>query len=112
MAQGTIKKLVSDRGFGFISSPSGDIFFHHSVVVDNKFDELKEGQAVTYEITTGPDERGRDKGPRGLRGPGLAAHSVECRSFRDSLSHRGPMLEGNISSLLRTSPDGYCPSGK
>ena len=66
MPQGTIKKLVSDRGFGFISAASGDIFFHHSVVADNKFEELKEGQAVTYEITTGPDDRGRDKGPRAV----------------------------------------------
>ena len=64
MPQGTIKKLVADRGFGFISAPSGDIFFHHSVVADEKFDELREGQQVTYEVTTGPDERGRDKGPR------------------------------------------------
>ena len=66
MPQGTIKRLVADRGFGFISAAGGDIFFHHTVVADNKFDELKEGQAVTYEITTGPDERGRDKGPRAV----------------------------------------------
>jgi cold shock protein len=66
MPQGTIKKLVPDRGFGFISTPSGDIFFHHTVVADNKFEELKEGQSVAYEITTGPDERGRDKGPRAV----------------------------------------------
>ena len=66
MPQGTIKKLVSDRGFGFIAGAGGDIFFHHSVVADNKFEELKEGQAVVYEITTGPDKRGRDKGPRAV----------------------------------------------
>ena len=40
MPQGTIKKLVSDRGFGFISAADGDIFFHHTMVADNKFDEL------------------------------------------------------------------------
>jgi cold shock protein len=66
MPQGTVKKIVSDRGFGFISANGGDVFFHHSVVADNKFDELKEGQAVTYEIATGPDARGRDKGPRAV----------------------------------------------
>jgi cold shock protein len=64
MPQGTIRKLVSDRGFGFIAGASGDIFFHHSVVADQKFEELKIGQTVNYEVTTGPDERGRDKGPR------------------------------------------------
>jgi cold shock protein len=66
MPQGTIKKLVSDRGFGFISAAEGDIFFHHSVVAEGKFDELKEGQNVTYEVVTGPDDRGRDKGPRAV----------------------------------------------
>ena len=30
MAQGTIKKLVTDRGFGFISGDRGDVFFHFS----------------------------------------------------------------------------------
>jgi CspA family cold shock protein len=64
MPQGTIKKIVTDRGFGFISGGEGDVFFHHSSVVDQKFDELKEGQAVSYELISGPDERGRDKGPR------------------------------------------------
>lgn len=66
MPQGTIKKIVSDRGFGFISAGAGDVFFHHSVVADNKFDELKEGQAVIYETASGPDGRGRDKGPRAV----------------------------------------------
>jgi cold shock protein len=66
MPQGTIKKLASDRGFGFISAAGGDVFFHHSVVADNKFEELKVGQSVNYEVTTGPDERGRDKGPRAV----------------------------------------------
>jgi CspA family cold shock protein len=64
MPQGIIKKLVADRGFGFISSEGSDVFFHHSAVVDQKFDELKEGQSVTYELISGPDSRGRDKGPR------------------------------------------------
>ena len=66
MPQGTIKKLVADRGFGFISAASGDIFFHHSVVAENKFEELQEGQTVTYEVAAGPDARGRDKGPRAV----------------------------------------------
>ncbi len=66
MSQGTIKKLVSDRGFGFISAAGGDVFFHHSVVADNRFEELQEGQSVSYEVATGPDDRGRDKGPRAV----------------------------------------------
>jgi len=64
MPQGLIKKIVSDRGFGFISGDRVDVFFHHSSVEDNKFDELQEGQSVEYEIEQGEQGRGRGKGPR------------------------------------------------
>ncbi len=30
MPQGTIKKLIADKGFGFISGEGGELFFHHS----------------------------------------------------------------------------------
>ena len=64
MPQGTIKKIVSDRGFGFISGEDqGDVFFHHTSVADNGFDNLHEGQAVEYEIDEEGDRRG-GKGPR------------------------------------------------
>ena len=58
MPQGTIKKLVSDRGFGFIAGENGEIFFHHSSVQETTFEALHEGQAVEYEEEPGP------KGPR------------------------------------------------
>lgn len=55
--KGTIAKIVSDRGFGFIKpeTDSGkDLFFHaRSVVGDTVFDDLKEGDAITYEIEDG-----------------------------------------------------------
>lgn len=60
MAQGTIKKLVTDRGFGFIV-PDGeaaggkDLFFHRNDVQSPSYDALREGQQVTY--TLGTDER-------------------------------------------------------
>jgi len=55
VATGTIKKLVSDRGFGFIQQTDGtDLFFHRSSVTGITFDELGEGQAVTYEKTMDP----------------------------------------------------------
>ncbi len=64
MPQGVIKKLVPDRGFGFISGERGDVFFHHSVVADGGFDDLQENQAVVYELESEGSGRGRDKGPR------------------------------------------------
>ena len=60
MPSGTIKKLVGDRGFGFIlpegQAPSGkDLFFHRADVPAPGFDSLREGQKVTFEL--GTDER-------------------------------------------------------
>jgi CspA family cold shock protein len=57
MAEGTIRKLA-EKGFGFISSDGGDVFFHMSSLVDVRFEELSIGQKVEYEIGDGP------KGPR------------------------------------------------
>ncbi len=62
MPQGVIKKLVSDRGFGFISGEGVDVFFHHSSVADEGFDNLQENQPVEYEIEE--DGGGRGKGPK------------------------------------------------
>jgi CspA family cold shock protein len=58
MPQGTIKKLITEKGFGFIEGDRGDIFFHHSAVVGTTIEELREGQSVEYEEGRGP------KGPR------------------------------------------------
>ena len=64
MPQGVIKKLVADRGFGFISGERGDVFFHHSAVKDAIFDDLQESQAVEYELEDDSGGAGRGKGPR------------------------------------------------
>ncbi|HVC92698.1 MAG TPA: cold shock domain-containing protein [Pirellulales bacterium] len=48
MPQGKIKKLVSERGFGFIEGDRGDLFFHTSEVQGVSFDSLREGQEVEY----------------------------------------------------------------
>ena len=53
MPQGKIKKLVSERGFGFIEGDSGELFFHHSEVSGVTFEELGEGQSVEYEVGQG-----------------------------------------------------------
>ena len=53
MPEGKIKKLISDRGFGFIEGDQGELFFHHSEVNDITFEELSEGQTVAYEVGQG-----------------------------------------------------------
>jgi CspA family cold shock protein len=53
MPSGQIKKLVTDRGFGFVEGDRGELFFHHSEVQGTTFEELQEGQTVEYEIGEG-----------------------------------------------------------
>ncbi len=57
--QGTIKKKVTDRGFGFIAreGEAKDLFFHSKDLNGVTFEELNEGDSVTFEVVDG------DKGP-------------------------------------------------
>ena len=52
---GTIKTLT-EKGFGFIAreGEAKDLFFHSTELVGVTFDELKVGDAVTFEVTDGP----------------------------------------------------------
>jgi CspA family cold shock protein len=54
--KGTIARLVPDRGFGFITPESGekDVFFHLNALDGISFDDLKEGDAVTFTVEDGP----------------------------------------------------------
>jgi len=56
MATGTVKWFNDAKGFGFITTTIGseDLFAHFSAIQGNGFKTLKEGQKVTFEITTGP----------------------------------------------------------
>lgn len=66
MTTGNIIALRFDRGFGFISpenrSPeTGDVFFHSSSVVTGGFDELREGDAVEFEVEPDPRDPSRSR---------------------------------------------------
>ncbi len=61
MHTGKIKKVVRERGFGFISDTDGrEVFFHQSSLIDTSFDGLNEEQPVEFEIEKSP------KGPRAI----------------------------------------------
>jgi cold shock protein len=62
MPVGRIKKVVTDRGYGFILPEGGgkDVFFHYSELEGINLDTLEEGDQVEYEVVEG------DKGPRAL----------------------------------------------
>jgi CspA family cold shock protein len=56
---GTIKRIIRDRGFGFIRTADGqEVFFHRSSLQGLNFDALKEGVSVELDVEKG------DKGPR------------------------------------------------
>ena len=59
--QGTIAR-ITDRGYGFISQEGTDkdLFFHSNELKDVSFDDLREGDAVTFEVAEGP------KGPNAV----------------------------------------------
>jgi CspA family cold shock protein len=60
--RGKVKRLVKDRGFGFVvTEGKKDIFFHRSALQGNTFDTLKEGDSVEFTVEEGP------KGPRAVQ---------------------------------------------
>ena len=56
MANGTVKWFNETKGFGFITPEGGgdDLFAHFSAIQGSGFKTLREGQNVTFDVTTGP----------------------------------------------------------
>ncbi|CAN5608442.1 MAG: cold shock domain-containing protein [Chloroflexi bacterium] len=63
MATGTVKKLVADRGFGFITAEDGKDYFFHRDGLDRSldFDRLVGGEKVAFELESNP------RGPRAVK---------------------------------------------
>jgi len=63
VATGTVKKVVADRGFGFITADDGKEYFFHRSGLESSvdFDRLAGGEKVEFEIENSP------KGPRAAR---------------------------------------------
>ncbi|MDQ6682466.1 MAG: cold shock domain-containing protein [Chloroflexota bacterium] len=62
MATGTVKKVISDRGFGFITAEDGKDYFFHRDGLDRslEFDRLVGGEQVQFTVESSP------KGPRAV----------------------------------------------
>ena len=53
MPQGTIKKIIADKGFGFIETEGDDLFFHRNGC-DGAIEDLREGDTVEFTKGQGP----------------------------------------------------------
>ena len=54
MPEGRIKKVIADKGFGFIESEDGDLFFHHSALIGVSIEALAEGESVEFTVGRSP----------------------------------------------------------
>jgi CspA family cold shock protein len=63
MPTGTVKRVISERGFGFIVAPDGNEYFFHKDGLSSTldFDRLVGGESVSFDVESGP------KGPRAVR---------------------------------------------
>ena len=61
MFTGTVKRIMREKGFGFISATDGrEVFFHRSEVQNVEFDKLQEGDRLEFGVTKGK------KGPQAI----------------------------------------------
>jgi CspA family cold shock protein len=55
VATGTVKWFNNEKGFGFISQPTGeDVFVHHTAIQGQGYKSLEEGQQVEFDVQQGP----------------------------------------------------------
>jgi CspA family cold shock protein len=66
MAEGIIKRVIRDRGFGFIEveGATEEVFFHSSSVEQPTFDELSEGEKVEFDTEPDPRQPRRSRAVR------------------------------------------------
>ena len=102
--KGKIRKLVRERGFGFIAAEdSKDVFFHRSALAGEDFDALNEGNSVEFDLERGPkglqarnvrvDDLSRKQESGGSTqesggstqesGESIEAYCLKCRSKRE-----------------------------
>jgi len=96
MATGTIKKLISDRGFGFITADDGkDYFFHRDGLnASLDFDRLTGGEKVSFDVESSP------RGPRATAICFLRDTDPSETEHVDELMC-GDLVDGKIADLSR-----------
>ena len=91
MTTGTVKKVVADRGFGFIAAEDEKEYFFHRGALDSSldFDRLAGGERVQFEVEQSP------KGPRAIQ----VRSASRPRLARQRRAHDPPDLRESRSRL-------------
>jgi len=110
--EGKIKKLIRDRGFGFITAEDGkDVFFHGSALIGEDFNALEEGAIVEFDLERGP------KGHRAVNvkvggpfhrkegGEPMQAYCMKCRTKREMKDPKAITMKNG-----RPATQGTCPT--
>jgi CspA family cold shock protein len=94
--KGKIRKLIRERGFGFIAAEdSKDVFFHRSALAGEDFDALNEGNSVEFDL---------ERGPKGLQ-----ARNVKVDDLSRKQESGGSTQEsGGSTQESGESTEAYC----
>jgi cold shock CspA family protein len=109
--EGKIKRLIRDRGFGFITAEDGkDVFFHRSTLAGEDFDALEVGASVEFDLERGPKGHRavnvRAGGPfhRKEGGEPMQAYCMKCRAKREMKDSKSVTMKNG-----RPATQGVCP---
>ena len=110
--EGKIKRLIRERGFGFITAEDGkDVFFHRSALAGEDFDALEEGTSVEFDLERGPkgaramNVRVGDSLRRQKGGELMQAYCVKCRAKREMKDAKAVTMKNG-----RPATQGVCPT--
>lgn len=109
--EGKIKRLIRERGFGFITAEDGeDVFFHRSALVGEDFDALEEGANVEFDLEKGPkghraaNVRVGDTFLRQKGGEQIQGYCLKCRAKREIKDARAITMKNG-----KPATQGVCP---
>ena len=109
--KGKIRRLIRERGFGFIAAEdSKDVFFHRSALAGEDFDALKEGNSVEFDLERGPkgfqamNVRVDDLFRKQERGESMQAYCLKCRTKREVKDPKTITMKNG-----RPATQGVCP---
>ena len=108
MPKGTIRRLIGDRGYGFIKAEEEeDLFFHRNELEEVDYDSLTEGKQVEFEIG-----RGRNGRPMAVRvklaepeGVLMQAYCMKCRAKREMKDAKSITMKNG-----KPATQGVCPT--